>query len=79
MPNGKKEYMLPSTSADSIKIPVRHDILPETCENTFVSMVKFRNKVVHLYQKIDNKEVYKTVINHLQDINQFIKSIAEQL
>jgi len=30
-------------------------------------MVKFRNKTVHLYYEIDDKEVYKILQQHLND------------
>ncbi len=38
-------------------------------------MSKFRNMVVHLYDKIDEKEIYNIIKNHLEDFEYFIEVI----
>ena len=38
-------------------------------------MAKFRNLIVHLYWKVDNKEVYNILKNNLDDFDAIKKSL----
>ena len=40
-------------------------------------MAKFRNMVVHLYERIDEEEIYNIVQNHLDDFEYFIKQVVK--
>jgi uncharacterized protein YutE (UPF0331/DUF86 family) len=73
----RRSFEIPSTSADSIKILVKNNLLPEDEQSVFIAMVKFRNRVVHLYQDIDDKEVYKILNSNLNDIDSFLKEVIK--
>src|SRR5690554_3146854 len=73
----RKSFEIPSTSSDSIKILVKNNLLPKEYESVFIAMVRFRNRVVHLYQEVDDKEVYKILKNNLNDIDYFLKSVIK--
>jgi uncharacterized protein YutE (UPF0331/DUF86 family) len=45
--------------------------------NIYKAMTKFRNKIVHFYDKVDDAEVYNIIINNLQDIENFIIKIKD--
>lgn len=47
----RQNLEVPSTSADSIRILVKNKILESENENTFVSMVKFRNNLFIYIQR----------------------------
>ncbi len=53
-----------------------HDFFPLPEEELFSQMVKFRNRVVHLYQAVDDKEIYKILQDHLDDFSLFIKAVT---
>ena len=40
-------------------------------------MAKFRNLLVHLYWKVDNKKVYQILKEDIQDIKEYIKNIEK--
>jgi len=40
-------------------------------------MIKFRNRVVHLYHSVNEKEVYRILQDNTQDFSRFIKAIAK--
>ena len=42
-------------------------------------MAKFRNLIVHLYWKVDNKEVYNILKNNLDDFDAIKKVLREYL
>lgn len=58
------------------QILCRDKILNPDMENTFISMAKFRNKVVHIYDEADNKEVFCIISDHIDDFQSFINDIA---
>lgn len=75
----RENLEIPGTSSDSIKILVQHQVLPSDTQNEFVSMVKFRNKAVHLYGTVDDEEVYRILQEHLQDFDRFISAIIKHV
>ncbi|MBS4032216.1 MAG: DUF86 domain-containing protein [Clostridiales bacterium] len=46
-------------------------------EDLFGTMIKFRNRVVHLYHSVNEKEVYRILQDNTQDFSRFIKAIAK--
>jgi uncharacterized protein YutE (UPF0331/DUF86 family) len=67
---------IPRQYADTIALLVEAGILPREDRDTFVSMVRFRNRAVHLYDEIAAEEVWKIVEDHLGDFDRFIGAIA---
>ncbi|MGE5582340.1 MAG: type VII toxin-antitoxin system HepT family RNase toxin [Bacillota bacterium] len=72
-----QDLEIPATSADSIKTLVKNGILPIEHQNTFVAMVKFRYKAVHLHYEIKDEEVYQIFQNNLGDFEKFITAILQ--
>ena len=44
----------------------------------FIQMIRFRNRIVHLYQEVDDGRVYQILQEDLGDIRSFIKGITEK-
>lgn len=57
----------------------REGILTYPFAEKLIPMVKFRNRLVHLYWEVDKEEVYEIVKNKLTDIEEFIKYVTEYL
>lgn len=66
---------VPETNAESFKILAQNSIISEDKLTIFTAMARFRNKVVHLYDEIDNAEIYRIITEHLEDFDYFIKQI----
>lgn len=60
---------IPRTYADTLDLLVDHAILPEEHRKSFRAMVRFRNRAVHLYDEIDDAEVFDILENHLGDLD----------
>lgn len=41
-------------------------------------MVKFRNRIVHLYQEVDDSEIYRILQENLDDIKGFIQVVISK-
>ena len=69
----------PHDHADCFAILGELDILSPEFVDRLKSMAKFRNLLVHLYWKVDNKKVYQIIQKDIQDIKEYIKKIENFL
>lgn len=69
---------IPRQYTDTVKLLVEADILPRSHEESFVRMVRFRNRAVHLYDQIGAPEVFDILEHHLGDVELFIGAMAER-
>jgi uncharacterized protein YutE (UPF0331/DUF86 family)/predicted nucleotidyltransferase len=74
----REGYTGPNTSADSFKILAAEGIIAEDLLLKFVKMTKFRNRIVHLYDQIDEEYIYQIINNNLEDIESFVDLIANK-
>jgi uncharacterized protein YutE (UPF0331/DUF86 family) len=71
----RHSFEIPKNNAESFTILCRHNILSKENQETYTAMAKFRNRIVHMYDDIDNREVYKILQDHLDDYRAFIQDI----
>lgn len=72
----RQRYRAPRSYAEAFTILVEQGILPVENENTYRQIAKFRNRVVHLYHEVDNKEVFRILKECIGDLHSFIKAIV---
>jgi uncharacterized protein YutE (UPF0331/DUF86 family) len=70
-----EKMRVPETYADIFRILVENGILSKTHLVAFEKMAKFRNIVVHDYEKIDPEIVVAILRNHLQVFEVFKSSV----
>ncbi|HHV64373.1 MAG TPA: DUF86 domain-containing protein [Peptococcaceae bacterium] len=68
----RERYGLPNSSVESIDLLFNHGILDEELTKRLRSMVKFRNRIVHLYQEVDDQQVYRILQEDLKDFEAFL-------
>lgn len=74
----RERWGIPSTSAEAVKLVIQHGVLTKDKELSLVQMVKFRNRIVHLYQEVDDTEIYRILQENLDDIKGFIKAVISK-
>ena len=72
-------FRVPETYVDMFKILIEHQILDISQSDPFAKMAKFRNIVVHNYEKIDPAIVVGILRNNLEDFETFKKAIVAYL
>ncbi|MEG6616178.1 HepT-like ribonuclease domain-containing protein [Peptococcaceae bacterium 1198_IL3148] len=75
----RERYKAPKTYAEAFVILVDQGILPKEKETTFIKMAKFRNRIVHLYQEVDDREVYAIMKESLADSQAFVRAIVNKV
>jgi uncharacterized protein YutE (UPF0331/DUF86 family) len=72
----KNHLGTPKTYRETFELLTKNQILPKKDLELFLTMVKFRNRAVHLYDKISDEEIYNIIQNHLPDFEHFIACIV---
>lgn len=74
----RERWGIPSTSAEAVKLLIKHEVLSKDKELSLVQMVKFRNRIVHLYQEVDDAEIYRILQENLDDIKGFMQAVISK-
>ncbi len=69
---------VPRAYSETIEILVREGVLPADRREAFLAMVRFRNRVVHLYDEVAPDEVWRILEDDLGDFDAFIAAIASR-
>ena len=62
-----------TSSADSIRLLVLKKVI--SSEEPYLKMIKFRNFIVHDYDRVDNVVVYSILTENLDDIRRFREEV----
>ena len=73
----KNHLGTPKTYRETFELLMENQLLPKKDLELFITMVKFRNRAVHLYDKISDEEIYNIIQNHLPDFEHFIACIVK--
>lgn len=74
----RERYRAPVSYVDAFKVLGEHGIIHNAYLSNFFKMARFRNRVVHLYHEVDDKEVFKILQNDLDDFRAFIGAIVSR-
>jgi uncharacterized protein YutE (UPF0331/DUF86 family) len=69
----------PETYADIFRQLIQIGIFDKQFESQLVKMIRFRNRLVHLYWEIDKEQLYSYLTDNLNDFEIFNKSVVDYL
>lgn len=75
----KNGYRVPEDYADTFKIMAEAGALNADFADNLRNMARFRNRLVHLYCEVEDRQVYQYLNVSLDDFNKFIHAIASYL
>lgn len=67
----------PNTNAEIVDILADAKIISEDRTEAYKKMSQFRNRIVHLYNHIDDKTLYEILINETGDIKDFYMDLLK--
>jgi len=70
---------LPDHHAEVFEALARHGVVATARIDTYRKLVAFRNRVVHLYDRVDDRRVLEIVRGDLPDFEAFISEIVTHL
>ena len=74
-----ENFEIPEDSAQIFIVLGKEKIIPKKFAETFLTIARFRNLLVHEYIKIDLKKVYTYLQNDLSQFETFAKAIAKYI
>ena len=69
----------PGSYGEAFRILAAHGILPSEEAGIYERMARFRNLLVHYYERIDDAVVYGVFRNHLHDFERYVGHILNYL
>jgi len=75
----RKGLGAPKTYADTFEILQKSGTIPKHEADIYKLMAKFRNRIVHFYDEVDDREVYRVLHYNLGDFDSFIQQMYKLL
>jgi uncharacterized protein YutE (UPF0331/DUF86 family) len=72
-------FRAPEDYGDTFRVMNEEGALKPDFSDELVNMAKFRNRLVHIYLEVENKQVYEILQDRLNDFKKFIDSISSFL
>jgi uncharacterized protein YutE (UPF0331/DUF86 family) len=69
----------PRTSHEVFEVLEEAGCLPEGSARRCVPIVGFRNRVVHLYDRVDERRVYEVLTQHTRDLAEIMDLLLQSL
>jgi uncharacterized protein YutE (UPF0331/DUF86 family) len=69
-------YRVPEDYADTFRVMAEVGTITEDFSEELIKMAKFRNRLVHIYWEINDKQLYQILQNNLDDLKKLLDSIA---
>lgn len=73
----KNGYRTPEDYADTFRVMAEKGAFGQEFTDTLIKMVRFRNRLVHIYWEVDNNELYGIIHSNLNDINRFLNEFGQ--
>lgn len=67
---------VPRAYSETMEILTREKVLPSDRREAFLAMVRFRNRVVHLYDEVHPDEIWSILDSDLGDFEAFIGAVV---
>lgn len=71
----RERWGVPASAGEAVKVLMQHGVLEETQAARLTQMIKFRNRIVHLYQEVDDQQIYIILQENLGDFRSFVKTV----
>lgn len=69
-------YRTPEDYADTFQVLAEKGVFDNEFASELKDMSKFRNRLVHLYYEVDDKQVFEILQKRLDDFKTFLEKIA---
>ena len=74
----REGWGLAKTYVEIIELTVKHGLIPSEKADIYKNIARFRNRIIHLYDRVDTDEVLNIINNHLDDFRPFMSSVIEK-
>lgn len=73
------KFRQPEGYADTFKVMEEEGIIESGFADRLEMMARFRNRLVHIYWKIDDEYIYKILNENIDDLGSLVENISDHL
>lgn len=74
-----ERFRTPADNADGFTVLVERGVCPTDLENALRAMVRFRNRLVHVYWEVDDALIADYLQRHLGDFDRYVAAVRKLL
>jgi len=74
----REGWGLAKTYVEIVELTVKNGLIPKEKADIYKNMARFRNRIIHLYDRVETAEVLSIINNHLDDFRPFMSAIIEK-
>jgi len=74
----REGWGLPKSYLEAISIVSRHGLIPGEMLVAYQQMAKFRNRIVHMYDEVDDAEILRIIRENLKDFRPFMAAVIHK-
>ena len=74
----REGWGLAKTYVDIIELTIKNGLISNEKADIYKNMARFRNRIIHLYDRVDTAEVLNIINHHLDDFNPFMSVVIEK-
>lgn len=72
-----EQFRPPQDYRDSFKVLHEQGIIPDDFTTTLQDMTSFRNRLVHLYSEVEDRQIYRVLTSELGDFDRFLEYVLD--
>ncbi|MCW2278843.1 type VII toxin-antitoxin system HepT family RNase toxin [Heliophilum fasciatum] len=69
---------LPQHHGHAVELLVQKGIFSSEFGLTLRKMIRFRNRIVHIYDEVDERSIYEVIQSHLQEFHEFVDIVSRE-
>lgn len=74
----RERWGIPKSAVEAIRLLIHNGVLAEEMEPSLRQMVKFRRRIVYLYQDVSDVEIYRILQENLTDLAAFMRAVISK-
>jgi len=69
---------LPRSYREVVLVAVEHELIPRELQDGYLAMAAFRNRIVHLYDRVEDAEVLAFIQDHLDALRPLVAAVVRR-
>ncbi|MDW7739259.1 MAG: DUF86 domain-containing protein [Bacillota bacterium] len=74
----REGWGLAKTYVEIVELAAKNGLISDDMAEVYKNMARFRNRVIHLYNRVDTEEILNIINNRLDDFQPFISAVIHK-
>lgn len=74
----REGWGLPKSYREIVLLAAQHGLIPADQRENYLQMARFRNRLVHLYDRVEDTEVLQFIKDHLGDFRPLVTAVVRR-